>query len=225
MQIIIDIPDGDYKFIKDLQFYNSGRRSGRTIEQNVILGIRNGIPLPHEPNGDLISRKVLKGLISDKSIPIKFEEEKRGDWQYASGLLLCDICKIIDNTPTVKFSLMPADETKEDAYKGGYEKGKIKGILMANTRPQGEWVKVKEERMSVDMSGEIVTRYKCSKCGRVIATFPGKLADYYPFCHCGADMRKGGADMRNTTETPSSCTTTNPNSVEAYHQSLKGDAE
>jgi len=34
-----------------------------------------------------------------------------------------------------------------------------------------------------------------------------------------------GADMRNITETPSSCTTTNPNSVEAYHQSLKGDAE
>lgn len=56
-------------------------------------------------------------------------------------------------------------------------------------RPQGEWIKVKEERMSVDMSGEIVTRYKCSKCGRVIATFPSKLADYYPFCHCGADMK------------------------------------
>lgn len=59
---------------------------------------------------------------------------------------------------------------------------------------KGEWVKVKEERMSVDMSGEIVTRYKCSKCGRVIATFPNKLADYYPFCHCGADMRKGGVE-------------------------------
>lgn len=60
-------------------------------------------------------------------------------------------------------------------------------------RPQGEWIKVKEERMSVDMSGEIVTRYKCSKCGRIIATFPNKLAEYYPFCHCGAKM-KGGAD-------------------------------
>lgn len=59
-------------------------------------------------------------------------------------------------------------------------------------RSQGAWVKVKEERMSVDMSGEIVTRYKCSKCGRVIATFPSKLAEYYPFCHCGAKM-KGGA--------------------------------
>ena len=31
-----------------------------------------------------------------------------------------------------------------------------------------------------------------------------------------------GADMQNITKTPSSSTTTNPNSVEAYHQSLKG---
>ena len=54
----------------------------------------------------------------------------------------------------------------------------------------GEWIKVKEDRMSIDMSGELITVYKCSKCGRLIATLPSKLADY-PFCHCGADMRKG----------------------------------
>lgn len=133
MQIIIDIPDGDYKFIKDLQFYNSGRRSGRTIEQNVILGIRNGIPLPHEPNGDLISREVLKGLISDKSIPIKFEEEKRGDWQYASGLLLYDICKIIDNAPTVE-----ADVILQQGIRNGLEH------LSVVIRPQGKWVPISE---------------------------------------------------------------------------------
>lgn len=57
----------------------------------------------------------------------------------------------------------------------------------------GEWIKVKEERMSIDMSGEIATRYKCSKCGRTITILPSKLVDY-PFCHCGADMRKGGAE-------------------------------
>jgi hypothetical protein len=45
MQLLIDIPEEDYNFIKDLQFYHSGRRSGRTIEQNVINGIRNGIPV------------------------------------------------------------------------------------------------------------------------------------------------------------------------------------
>ena len=42
MKIVIDIPDEDYKFIKDLKFYNSGRRSGKTIERNVINGIKNG---------------------------------------------------------------------------------------------------------------------------------------------------------------------------------------
>ena len=68
-------------------------------------------------------------------------------------------------------------------------------VLIANSvpyeeRPQGEWIKVKEDRMSIDMSGELVTQYKCSKCGRMIATLPSKLSDY-PFCHCGADMRKG----------------------------------
>ena len=62
-------------------------------------------------------------------------------------------------------------------------------------RPKGEWIKVKEERMSIDMSGEIATRYKCSECGRMITILPSKLADY-PFCHCGAEM-KG-----NTKENP-----------------------
>ena len=74
-----------------------------------------------------------------------------------------------------------------------FEKGFRIGISKVQ-KIQGEWIKVKEDRMSVDMSGEIVTRYKCSKCERVIATLPSKLAVYYPFCHCGADMRKGGAE-------------------------------
>ena len=58
MQIVIDIPEEDYKFIKDLQFYSSGRRSGRTIEQHIINGIRNGTPLP-KGHGDLIDRNTI----------------------------------------------------------------------------------------------------------------------------------------------------------------------
>ena len=54
MQLVIDIPEDDYKFIKDLQFYNSGIRSGRTIEQNVINGIRNGKPYDERPQGEWI---------------------------------------------------------------------------------------------------------------------------------------------------------------------------
>jgi len=53
MRLIIDIPEDDYKFIKDLQFYNSGRRSGRTIERNVINGIKNGTPYEEKPKGAL----------------------------------------------------------------------------------------------------------------------------------------------------------------------------
>ena len=84
----------------------------------------------------------------------------------------------------------------QEAYQTGYEEGK-------NERPQGKWI-VK--------SNGTTHYYACDKCGSA-----GDIQD--KFC------RECGADMRNITETPSSCTTTNPNSVEAYHQSLKGGAE
>ena len=48
MKIVIDIPDEDYKFIKDLKFYNSGRRNGKTIEWNVINSIKEGLPIQEE---------------------------------------------------------------------------------------------------------------------------------------------------------------------------------
>lgn len=54
MKIVIDIPDDDYKFIKDLYFYNSGRRSGKTIERNVINAIKNGTPYEERPKGEWI---------------------------------------------------------------------------------------------------------------------------------------------------------------------------
>lgn len=44
MKLIIDIPDSDYKFLKDLYYFSSGRRNGKTIENNVINAIKNGIP-------------------------------------------------------------------------------------------------------------------------------------------------------------------------------------
>lgn len=68
-----------------------------------------------------------------------------------------------------------------------FEKGFRIGVSKVQKK-QGEWIKVKEDRMSIDMSGEIVTQYKCSECGRMIATLPSKLSDY-PFCHCGAEMK------------------------------------
>ena len=53
MKLIIDIPEEDYKFIKDLQFYNSGRRNGKTIERNVINAIKNSTPYEERPKGKL----------------------------------------------------------------------------------------------------------------------------------------------------------------------------
>ena len=93
-----------------------------------------------------------------------------------------DIAKIIDNAPTVKFSLMPANETKEDAYKRGYERGKIAGILAANTRPKGEWVVEKNQ------FGDIL---HCSICGARPRRSEYGYDLHDKFCNeCGADMRK-----------------------------------
>ncbi len=49
-------------------------------------------------------------------------------------------------------------------------------------RPQGEWIDI----------GTISHSYKCSVCGRTLFhTTVGKnhVAEYYPYCHCGARMK------------------------------------
>ena len=50
MKLIIDIPEEEYKFIKDLQFYYSGRRSGKTIENHIINAIKTGMPYEETPH-------------------------------------------------------------------------------------------------------------------------------------------------------------------------------
>lgn len=117
---------------------------------------------------------------------------------------LTDLCVPlyqIDNAPTVEpekvlvanvtFDKDQLEQIIRDRVIEPIKNGEL--VLQTDKRPEGEWIKVKEERMCIDMSGEIVTRYKCSECGRTIAILPSKLADY-PFCHCGAAMQKGGAE-------------------------------
>lgn len=61
-------------------------------------------------------------------------------------------------------------------------------------RPQGEWVFIdilEDDNFPMDKGSEI---YECSVCGRRIWTFSKDLTIFYPFCHCGADMRKGGEE-------------------------------
>lgn len=135
--------------------------------------IANGIPV----TDDMVSRAALKEVIAANHYLLSARNNSTDYGMFTTGIM-----QAIDNAPVVD----PTYQMPED-----YIKNKLD-----YSRPQGKWIKIKEERMSVDMSGEIVTRYKCSKCGRVIATFPGKLADYYPFCHCGAKMTGGAENER-----------------------------
>lgn len=111
--------------------------------------------------------------------------------------------RLIDNAPTVEPQKVlvanvtfDKDELEQLVRDRVIEPIKNGELIRKEDRSQGEWVKVKEERMSIDMSGEIATRYKCSECGRMITILPSKLADY-PFCHCGADMRGDNNDKTN----------------------------
>ena len=69
-------------------------------------------------------------------------EVYQGNGVELETLMVVPLC-VIDNAPTVKFSLMPADESKEEAYMRGKEKGKIEGLLKA--RSQGEWIPITEK--------------------------------------------------------------------------------
>lgn len=139
-----------------------------------------GKPNKSDSKGDLISRKALKGLISDKSIPIKFEEEKRGDWRCSLGMPLRDIYKTIENAPTVE----PCYQTTSCLDCKNYDKENyncprfcevIKEAI--NSRPQGEWI-----AQSYETSYMKLLSFKCSKCERV-SSEPSK---YCP--DCGAEM-------------------------------------
>lgn len=88
----------------------------------------------------------------------------------------------IDNAPTVSL---------QDIYQEGYYDGHLEGYTKAinEERPQGKWIKVTK-------AGTVPVEYICSLCRRKIydnyeLTTP--IDEFYPFCHCGADMQKGGA--------------------------------
>ena len=133
-------------------------------------------------NNDLISRRVVKELISDKSIPIKFEKEKRGDWQTSLGVILSDIDNVIDNAPTVE----PCYQTTSCLDCKNYDKENyycprfcevIREIAKENQRPQGEWI-------------EGTQGYYCSECETI-----DRFYFEHNFCpNCGASMKKGGVE-------------------------------
>lgn len=84
---------------------------------------------PYDPSGDCISREALRKLVVDVRswhTPIC-----SGGTEYGEGAIEMadEIIELIDKAPAVKFSLLPADESKEEAYMRGYEHGKIEGII------------------------------------------------------------------------------------------------
>lgn len=105
---------------------------------------------------------------------------------FSDGVLDSVSAKLALNMILRKINEAPSVEgfTKDDmagAYNEGYACGSRE-----NERPQGEWIKVTK-------AGTVPVEYICSLCRRKIydnyeLTIP--IDEFYPFCHCGADMRK-----------------------------------
>lgn len=128
------------------------------------------------PTGDLISREALKDEVI-KHAEYYADRTKEDRYNVGYTECACEILDFIDNAPPVKFSLLPADESKEEAYMRGYEHGKIEGIIKGMAyRPKGKWVDTgdKAEYWSEE--------YQCSICGA--------KDHWHNYCpSCGADMR------------------------------------
>ena len=57
-------------------------------------------------------------------------------------------------------------------------------LKAVDERPKGEWKRITEETANIQM-------FLCSVCGRKVEVGYSHISPsvYYPFCHCGADMR------------------------------------
>lgn len=109
MKLIIDIPEGDYRFIKDLPFYNSGRRNCKTIERNVINGVRNGIPYEEAPQGGWIP-------VSERLPEEELFNPSGSDFGFEFGEVLCT--NIWGNVEAYKFG-KPIGHDKPHFWLGG----------------------------------------------------------------------------------------------------------
>lgn len=80
---------------------------------------------------------------------------------------------------------LTVDTYTEDDMSGAYNEGYSCGSREARTaceRPQGEWIFEEEDAISRKS-------YRCSICDRAIVVYPSETLSFYPYCHCGADMR------------------------------------
>jgi len=143
------------------------------IPEKVVTAIQNGEDYrydihtaiaqgrPYNSTGDLISRSELK-----KALHTFFDGKVIDEPAY----ILRDVFCHIDNAPTVP---MPD-------FKDGYKQAILDGKTNYS-RPQGEWIIVKDEKYGDNV--------KCPFCGKELAG-----TDLNFCCKCGAKLVKGGAE-------------------------------
>ena len=86
MKLVIDIPDDEYKFIKDLQsLIIGGRGNCKTLQYNVINAIKNGTPYEERPDNNQEVVDMIKRLREsyDKGVMCSLSES-------FVGVAVCD---------------------------------------------------------------------------------------------------------------------------------------
>lgn len=64
MKLVIDIPESDYRYIKELQSLVIARGTCKTIQRDVINAIKNGTPYEERQNVDVLN-KIPKDFVYD----------------------------------------------------------------------------------------------------------------------------------------------------------------
>lgn len=133
-------------------------------------------------NNDLISREALRKELTS---------ETRDEFEF---VCLSRVLEKIDKAQAaepeyVYLAKVTFDEDKlKELTDDIVERIKNGDIVVKDERPQGEWEEIKT---SCYIGHKF---FCCSKCNREIDLIEGESLEDYPFCHCGADMRKGGAE-------------------------------
>ena len=85
-------------------------------------------------------------------------------------------------------NIKPLTAEEKQGLIDAFKKSGLKAVKLDDGRNRGEWKRITNESANVQM-------FLCSECGRKVEVGYSQLSPsiYYPFCHCGADMR-GGED-------------------------------
>lgn len=153
MKLIIDISEGDYKFIKNLQsLIIGGRGSCKTIQMNVINAIRNGTP--YEPMCNAKDEAICEEMTTDGHCNYsKFCPNKENTIPQD-----CSECKRFD----FPYFVVKFDKEQMQEF---VNKAKIE-VLASIERTQGEWVEIEGGYMCSNCDDiEVYTPNFCPNCG------------------------------------------------------------